>query len=109
MPITRILLFVLVCLIGYSAYVRYEIAVEMEERRDVVEAEVQELELQKRILEQKVEYLSNERGIEAELRRQFDVTLPGEEVIVILDEEASSVEPIASTTEKHRPWYVFWE
>lgn len=109
MPVTRFFLFLLVVLMAYSAYTRYEIASDMADRRQQAEAEVRELELQKRQLEQKVEYLSNERGIEAELRRQFDVTLPGEEVVVIVEEESSmEVEPLATTTER-KPWYIFWD
>lgn len=101
-------LILLMLFMAYSAFVRYQIADQMAERRTAAEAEVKELELQKRLLEQKVEYLSNERGIEAELRRQFDVTLPGEEVVVIIEEEAETeVQPVATTTDK--PWYNFWD
>ena len=110
LPITRIILFLIVVFLAYSAFVRYKIAAEMKERREQAEIEVQELEKQKRLLEKKVDYLSNERGIEAELRRQFDVTLPGEEVIVIMEPENQQTEPVAATSsEKERPWYVFWD
>ena len=110
MPITRIILFLIVVFLAYSAFVRYKIAAEMKERREQAEIEVQELEKQKRLLEKKVDYLSNERGIEAELRRQFDVTLPGEEVIVIMEPENQQAEPVAATSsEKERSWYVFWD
>ncbi len=110
LPITRIILFLIVVFLAYSAFVRYKIAAEMKERREQAEIEVQELEKQKRLLEKKVDYLSNERGIEAELRRQFDVTLPGEEVIVIMEPENQQAEPVAATSsEKERSWYVFWD
>ena len=110
LPITRIILFLIVVFIAYSAFVRYKIAAEMKERREQAEIEVQELEKQKRLLEKKVDYLSNERGIEAELRRQFDVTLPGEEVIVIMEPENQQAEPVAATSsEKEQSWYVFWD
>ncbi|MAQ59429.1 hypothetical protein CL638_01820 [bacterium] len=110
LPITRIILFLIVVFLAYSAFVRYKIAAEMKERREQAEIEVQELEKQKRLLEKKVDYLSNERGIEAELRRQFDVTLPGEEVIVIMEPENQQAEPVAATSsEKEQSWYVFWD
>lgn len=109
-PVTRVVLLILVSLLAYSAYTRYEIATQMEERRNAAEAEVMELEKQKRLLEEKVEYLSTERGIEAELRRQFDVTLPGEEVVVIMDDEVSDIQPLGTTSsEKKKAWYKFWE
>lgn len=112
-PITQGALFILICMIGWSAYVRFDIAMEMRERRLQVEAQTAALEARKDALEQQVEYLTSERGIEAELRRQFDVSLPGEQVIVILEDEASGtvVTPLSSDTEQElerRYWFQFW-
>ena len=109
LPITRVFLFVLVIIVAYSAFIRYQIANEMTERRDLAESEIGELRKQKQQLEEKVEYLSDDRGIEAEMRRQFDIALPGEEVVVILEDE-SVVEPLGTgTTEtEETPWYKFW-
>ena len=60
-------------------------------------------------LEEQVQYLSDDRGIEAEMRRQFDVALEGEKVVVILDEKKENVEPLAtSTVETEKKWYQFW-
>ena len=111
LPVTRVFLFLVVILIAYSAFTRYQIASEMAERREQAEIDVRELQVQKARLEQKVDYLSTERGIESELRRQFDVTLPGEEVIVILEDEEEEllIEPLSSTTTKGNPWYIFWD
>ncbi|MCA9354312.1 MAG: septum formation initiator family protein [Candidatus Kaiserbacteria bacterium] len=98
-------------MVGWSAYVRYDIAMEMVDRR--AEAEQQAAVLQERLndLQAEVEYLSNDRGIEAEMRRQFDVSLPGEQVVVIVEDEDDGpvVEPLATTTpQKHKRWYQFW-
>ena len=110
MPLTRLVLLLLVLLLAYSAFTRYQIAKDMADRREVAEEEVVELERQRRQLEQKVEYLSNERGIESELRRQFDVTLPGEEVIVIVEDTEDEVLPLNTAEEAvPSPWYKFWE
>ena len=36
--------------------------------------------------------------------------LRGEEVIVIMEPENQQTEPVAATSsEKERPWYVFWD
>ena len=108
-PIVRVALFVLVMVVAYSAYVRYQIAAEMTDRREAADAEIAELREQKEQLEEQVEYLSNERGIEGEMRRQFDIALPGEEVVVILDEEEPDIEPLStSSIEEEVPWYQFW-
>lgn len=89
-------------------YQRYTIEQEMVERREEAEAHLKELESRRAELEKKVEYLSNERGIEAEMRRNFDVARPGEQVVIILDEEKKpEIEPLQKTT-KDEPWYKFW-
>lgn len=111
-PYTQMALLLLVVWIGWSAYVRYDIAVEMKERRVVAEQQAAALVERRDVLEEQVKYLSEERGIEAELRRQFDVALPGEEVVVIIEEEDDMplVKPLSTSTElqnQHR-WYEFW-
>ena len=101
----------LVFLVGWSAYVRFDIAMEMSQRKEVAQQQVAELQVRKDTLSQEVEYLSNERGIEAEMRRQFDVALDGEQVVVILEEEEGpEVLPLTASTseETEAAWYQFW-
>jgi len=109
-PYTQGFILVLVLWIGWSAYVRYEIANEMYERRVQAEAQAKTLEEQKQKLEARVKYLTNERGIEAEMRRQFDVALEGEQVVVILEDEATvEIMPLATSTDNEKVrWYQFW-
>jgi hypothetical protein len=56
----------------------------LEERR----ADLEALEARVGSLDEKVNYLENERGIEEELRNRFDVAKEGEKVVVILEEKA---------------------
>ncbi len=107
--ITWVILLVLLASVIVSAYDRYRIARDMAGRRSEAEAELAELKARKNDLEKEVEYLSNERGIEAEVRRQFDVAREGEQVVIILggEDEATSTSE-ATTTPKVRPWYRFW-
>tara|TARA_B100000508_G_C11464452_1_gene280838 strand:- start:1668 stop:2054 length:387 start_codon:yes stop_codon:yes gene_type:complete len=111
-PYTRGVLLLLAVWVGWSAYIRYDIAIEMKERRIAAEQEAAALEARKAALEETVEYLSNERGIEAEMRRQFDVSLPGEQVVVIVENEQDKiqVEPLSSSTQStgEKRWYQFW-
>ena len=95
--------------VAWSAFTRYQIASEMAERRDQVEQEAEVLRERKDDLESEVQYLSDERGIEAEMRRQFDVAKEGEKVVVIVDDEDGEVEiiPLATSTNNKR-WYEFW-
>lgn len=106
---TQAVLLVLALLIAWSAYGRFTIALEMQERRERVEAEAAALEARKDSLEAQVRYLSDERGIEAEMRRQFDVAKDGEQVVVIVDPQSENeIEPLASSTNEKVPWYQFW-
>jgi hypothetical protein len=101
----------LALLVGYSAYVRFDIAMEMLDRRQIADQEATALEIRKEVLEEKVEYLSSERGLEAEMRRQFDVALPGEQVVVIVEDKAneSGIQPLSTSTSQRDPkWYQFW-
>ena len=108
-PITRGILFLLVLFMSWSAYERYSIAKDMENRRVHIENEVAKLRDQKESLAAEVQYLENERGIEAEMRRQFDVALEGEQVVVIVEPEPTETNSATSTyNEADRPWYEFW-
>lgn len=99
----------LVLVVGWSAYVRFDTAMEMKERRIKAEEEVKLLQARKNTLDEQVQYLSDDRGIEAEMRRQFDVALEGEKVVVILEDEKEVVQPLSSTTEETlNKWYQFW-
>ncbi len=108
--VTRVFLVVLVLLMGYSAYKRYSIAKDMERRRHEVESDVVRLQGQKEVLEKQVRYLSDDRGIEAEMRRQFDVALDNEQVVVIVEPEKDEIKTSSSTyeTTEEPAWYEFW-
>ena len=102
---------VMICLgLARIVYDRYSIEQEMIAKRIEAEVKLHDLEVRKTDLEKKVQYLSNDRGIEAEMRRNFDVARPGEQVVIILDKEATTtVEPLPKMSEEvSAPWYAFW-
>lgn len=111
-PIVQSILGVFALWIGWSAYVRFEIAMEMSERRQVAEQKVYALQAQRDKLSEQVEYLTDERGIESEMRRQFDVALEGEQVVVIFEEKEDEIEvlPLSNTVNQQssKKWYQFW-
>jgi len=106
-------LLALACLyLAHSVYNRYIIEREMAGRQAEAEAELQSLEQRKDMLQKKVDYLSNDRGIEAEMRRNFDVAREGEKVVIILDDKTATnnIEPLPLTTPTTtKPWYKFWQ
>jgi cell division protein FtsB len=106
-PVALGILGIIILFMMSVVYQRYSIEQEMVERREEAEAHLKELESRRADLEKKVEYLSNERGIEAEMRRNFDVARPGEQVVIILDDEKKpEIEPLPQTTEDE-PRYKF--
>lgn len=82
----------------------------MEHRRGEAQRELDELKNQKAGLEKQVQYLSDDRGIEAEMRRQFDVALNNEQVVVIVEPEADETNATTSTYQviEEPAWYEFW-
>jgi cell division protein FtsB len=108
--VTQGIVLTLAFLVMYSAYNRYLIAREMADRRIIVESEIQALKERRESLDAEVKYLSNERGIESEMRRQFDVAQEGEQVIILVEEENAEVNVIqdATSSTPERAWYRFW-
>jgi len=101
-PVTLMLLLVV--------FERYQIERDMAARRAAAEAKLSELQAREAELAETVTYLESERGIEAEMRRNFDVAEPGEQVVVILDVPASkdSTSTKSQTPSAAAPWYLFW-
>ena len=95
---------------SWSAFTRYQIAKDMEGRRASAERELNDLKTQKESLDKQVQYLKDDRGIEAEMRRQFDVALDNEQVVVIVEPETDETNGTDSTYKKveEPAWYEFW-
>jgi cell division protein FtsB len=110
-PLMALILSGAVILLGLAVYDRWLIEREMAARRVELERTLQTLEERHASLSEQVEYLSHERGIEAEMRRNFDVAQPGEKVVIILDDETNEIEPLppVSPPPPDPPWYKFWE
>jgi len=111
-PIALTFLVMISLYLAFVTYNRYVIEREMSSRQLDAENELKILEQRRDTLQKKVDYLSNDRGIEAEMRRNFDVAREGEKVVVILDDVQSTSQikvllPTISTTT--RVWYKFWQ
>ncbi len=109
-PLALIILVIVCLFLARIVYERYSISRDMAARTVAEEIELESLIERKEQLEEKVEYLSNERGIEAEMRRNFDVARAGEQVVIILDKESeeSTIEPLEAMPEPEPTWYEFW-
>ena len=80
----------------------------MAERRQEKEKELQELKERKAVLEEKVEYLSDDSGIEAEVRKHFDVAKAGEQVVILLENERAETDILSTTSENTKTGNGFW-
>jgi cell division protein FtsB len=69
----------------------------IESAANVVNAnrELARLEDRQQTLQTEIERLSTDEGVEQEIRTKYSVSKPGEQLIVIVDEEASSTPEIA--------------
>lgn len=88
-----VILLVIIFFLGraaFGAYQKYNLA---RVALSAALAKVAELEARKEFIGSEIERFKNERGIEGELRRKFDVAKPGEEVIVIIEPGATTSQP----------------
>jgi len=102
---------VLIILAGFlsvAVYQRFSVEREMAARREAVEQERGDLLERKEELEERVEYLSGDRGIEEEIRKHFDVAKEGEKVIIIVDKEENEPKTNLPQAPEPKPWYQFW-
>lgn len=105
--VTLAIMLALIVLLAFSVKERYRIEREMAERRAETEAELTDLTNRKAELNDQVEYLKNDAGVEAEIREHFDVAKEGERVVIIVD-HADETDPVASSTKDEDDHESFW-
>lgn len=102
----------LVGLLAISVYERFTVERDMAARLQRAQEEQRALEERRTELETRVDDLTGERGVETEIRRNFDVAKEGEQVVVIVDDESDAEEvsdpDVESAASSSAPWYQFW-
>ena len=106
--LTLAVLLILAVGLSFSVYDRFKIERQMAERRHEKEKELEQLKERKALLEEKVEYLSDDSGIEAEVRKHFDVAKAGEQVVILLEDERPDTDPLSTTSENAKTDQSFW-
>ncbi len=81
---------ILAVTLSISAFARFTVEREMAEKRDHKEGELKKQQARALQLEAEVQHLKDARGIEEELRNRFDVVKEGEQVVVIIDNDAGA-------------------
>jgi len=105
-PVAIVLLIVVV-LLSISVLERFQTERDMAARREMIETEYATLQERQAGLQAKVDYLEAERGIEEELRKNFDVAKPGEQVVVLTG-ELERTATTAPEVGEDSPWWQFW-
>lgn len=103
------LVFLAICaiLLAISVYERFMVERDMYSRKEAAIIQYQQLTEREQELKERVEYLRGERGVEEEIRKNFDVARAGEQVIILTGEPAVPPEPV-TLEEPQYPWYQFW-
>lgn len=108
-----ILIIIAVAFLSRSVYDQFLVERETAARQAAALEELNKLNERREGLEENLDRLSEERGIEAEIRRNFDVARPGEQVVILTgkvpDSMATSALPPASlSTSSPTSWWQFW-
>jgi len=101
---TALVLFAILGGAVYAAINAYYVEQRAVQKRVELEKELQLLQVRAEGLEQDIVRLEDPRGIEAELRRRYDVAKEGEEVIVLIEEE---IEPEQVPSGEAQPTSIF--
>ncbi len=94
-------------LLAVSVFERYQVEREMAARAVAAARELETLQKREAELNTRVSYLEGERGVEEELRKNFDVAKAGEQVVILTGEPPAPPSP-PPLEETPRRWYQFW-
>ncbi|MBX2866683.1 septum formation initiator family protein [Candidatus Kaiserbacteria bacterium] len=111
---TIVILFILAILLSFSVYERFVVERKVAEKRAEREGDLLRLEERAAALEENIEHLESDRGLEEELRSRFDVAKEGERVIIIVDSDEENVtKTLPSSRKEHKRSFIdrlkFWE
>ena len=96
-PVALLAAVVLLFVLARAAWNIHEKAVASGEKLSEENAELAKLEQNQNELSSKVAYLSSDEGVEAEMRTKFKAVKDGEQVAVIVDNQAAGVAEATST------------
>ena len=107
---TTVALLIVVVFMAVSVYERFLVERETLHKTQAMDAQLGELVQHKQVLSKKVKRLAGGRGMEEEIRRNFDVVKPGEQVVILSGPTSTATTSRATTTAppSKKPWYQFW-
>lgn len=104
-------LFVLSVIVARGAWQVYQKAAIARAERVEAESSLGELVSRTKGLEESIDRLKSERGVEEEIRQKFTVARPGEEVVIVVDETSKKGKNGASdgTIASWMKFLEFWK
>lgn len=100
-PLTFVVIIFLIAVVGWNTWDMYTKWRTSNEALAEAQVAYQELQAREAFLARKIELLSTDVGIEAEVRDRFGVAKAGEKVIVILNEEKRGL-----LIEEEKSWWA---
>lgn len=94
---------------AFAVHDRYVVEREMAKRREKTEMELQRENEHLAKLSQEVERLNSDQGVEAEIRKNFDVAKEGETVVILVEGGDKQIEPLPPPSPKQSLWSRFWD
>ena len=109
--ITQVILVIMIVLAGNQVWQQYATTKEVTAQRIALEEDHEQLIQQREILRQRVDQMLDDFGIEAEIRRNFDVAQEGERVVIIIDDHSPKppTTPPEIESQHSQPWWQFWQ
>jgi len=84
-PLTASVLFVLIFFVGHASVKLFRTYLDTKQDYEVASSAFEELRHREENIEQKIEKLGTERGVEEEIRSKFGFVKEGEEVVIIVE------------------------
>ena len=97
-PIVIVLLLAAFIFTAHAAWVIYEKDRMSADRLAQAQANLKRLQSQRAALDERIKFLSTDRGIEAELREKYRAVKDGESVAVIVDASGTPTSTVATPT-----------
>lgn len=101
------LAFLVLLVVFHSTWVVYKKKVESEELRDISLKNVETLRNRSQDLQSKIDRLNTKQGIEEEVRSKFSVAKDEENMVIIVQEEATTSEPTKKVGKWQRIMSIF--
>ncbi len=107
-PLTLLVILIISVLLVRATFNIREKTLLGQEKLSRAEAELIKLEEKKKVLTDRVAYLSTEQGVEAELRTKYRAVKEGESVAVILDDKNQAAALVASSADTSDADLSWW-